>query len=130
MSVVRINAIEVPEGMGATLEERFAQRLGAVDQQPGFEGFELLRPTGEAETRYFVVTHWRSVEDFDAWVNSPSFGRGHASDDDAQGGGHPGAAAGGGHPGAAGGGHPAPVSTGSSLLEFDVVLKSSPGSTG
>ena len=44
MSVVRINAIEVPEGMGEMLEERFAKRLGAVDGQPGFEGFELLRP--------------------------------------------------------------------------------------
>ena len=55
MSVVRINAIEVPEGMGSMLEERFAARLGSVDQQPGFEGFELLRPTGDAESRYFVV---------------------------------------------------------------------------
>ena len=110
MSIVRINAIEVPEGMGATLEERFAQRLGSVDQQPGFEGFELLRPTGDAETRYFVMTHWRSVEDFDAWVSSQAFAHGHA-----------------GPPaGAHGGETPAPVATGSAVLEFDVVLSSIP----
>jgi heme-degrading monooxygenase HmoA len=45
MSVVKINAIAVPEGMGAELEKRFAARVGAVEKMPGFEGFELLRPT-------------------------------------------------------------------------------------
>ncbi len=130
MSIVRINAIEVPEGMGPVLEERFSARLGAVDGAPGFEGFELLRPTGDAESRYFVVTHWRSVEDFDAWVASDDFGRGHSGANDpaapGEGGGHPG----GGHPGGGhpGGGHPGggPVSTGSAILEFDVVLASKP----
>lgn len=110
MSVVRINAIEVPEGMGPALEERFAARLGAVDQSPGFEGFELLRPTGDEETRYFVVTHWRSAEDFDKWVASPSFGHGHAPPA-------------GGH----GGATPPPVASGSIVLSFDVVLSSTPG---
>lgn len=109
MSIVRINAIEVPEGMGPMLEERFSQRLGAVDQQPGFEGFELLRPTGSEESRYFVVTHWRSVEDFDAWVSSAAFGHGHQ-----------------GPPAGHGGETPPPVASGSAVLEFDVVLSSSP----
>lgn len=117
MSVVRINAIEVPAGMGPALEERFAQRLGAVDSQPGFEGFELLRPTGDAESRYFVVTHWRSAEDFDAWVSSPAFGHGHAGPPAGHGG-H------GGHGGSA----PAPVSSAATVLEFDVVLSSGPPS--
>jgi heme-degrading monooxygenase HmoA len=108
MSIVRINAIEVPEGMGEVLEQRFAARLGAVDQAPGFEGFELLRPTGEAETRYFVVTHWRSVADFDAWLASDDFGRGHSEGGSGHGGG--------------------PVASGSAVLEFDVVLSSQPGS--
>ena len=44
MSVVKINAIEVPEGAGAELEARFAARKHAVDGEPGFEGFQLLRP--------------------------------------------------------------------------------------
>lgn len=122
MSVVRINAIEVPEGMGPMLEERFAQRLGAVDQQPGFEGFELLRPTGSEETRYFVVTHWATAEAFDAWVSSPAFGQGHQGPPSGEGGGHGGAHGGHGH-----GGQAPPVASGSSVLEFDVVLSSSPG---
>jgi heme oxygenase (mycobilin-producing) len=105
MSVVRINAIEVPEGMGPMLEERFAKRLGAVDGQPGFEGFELLRPTGESEARYFVVTHWATKEDFDSWVASADFGKGHSGNEGQ-----------------------APVASGSALLEFDVVSSTSPGS--
>jgi heme-degrading monooxygenase HmoA len=51
MAVVKINAIEVPEGAGPELERRFANRLHAVDNQPGFISFELLRPVaGESRT--------------------------------------------------------------------------------
>ena len=59
MSIVKINAIEVPEGRGAELEARFSARAGEVEKMPGFEGFELLRPV-EGETRYFVYTRWES----------------------------------------------------------------------
>ena len=57
MSVVKINAIEVPEGSGPELEARFAARKHSVDGEPGFEGFQLLRPVA-GENRYFVVTTW------------------------------------------------------------------------
>ncbi|MPZ54412.1 MAG: antibiotic biosynthesis monooxygenase [Acidimicrobiia bacterium] len=97
MSVVRINAIEAPDGKGQVLEERFAQRAGAVDQAPGFEGFELLRPTDDSTT-YYVYTRWASEEDFNNWRESEGFGKGHTQHQE-QG----------------------PVGTGSSLLSFDVV---------
>ena len=74
--VVKINAIEVAEGRGPELEKRFAARAREVDNQPGFLGFELLRPI-EGETRYFVVTHWESDEAFQDWVKSAAFTRGH-----------------------------------------------------
>ena len=45
MTVVRINAITVPADSGDELARRFAARAGAVDNQDGFEGFELLKPT-------------------------------------------------------------------------------------
>lgn len=77
MPVVKINAIEVPEGRGPALEERFAKRAGEVESMPGFLGYELLRPV-EGETRYFVYTRWESEEHFRAWVESESFTRGHA----------------------------------------------------
>ena len=75
--VVKINAIQVAEGRGPELEERFAKRAAEVEQMPGFLGFELLRPT-EGEDRYFVYTRWESEEAFRAWVESPAFTRGHA----------------------------------------------------
>ncbi len=99
MSVVKINAISVPEGAGEELERRFAARLGAVEQMPGFEGFELLRPTA-GETRYFVYTRWATEEDFRNWLESQQFQHGHGGD---------------------GSSGRSPVGTGSALLEFEVV---------
>ena len=75
--VVKINAIEVAEGRGPELEERFAKRAAEVEGMPGFLGFELLRPA-KGETRYFVYTRWETEEDFRAWVESSAFTRGHA----------------------------------------------------
>tara|TARA_Y100001936_G_C16076389_1_gene674292 strand:+ start:1001 stop:1324 length:324 start_codon:yes stop_codon:yes gene_type:complete len=102
MSVVKINAIEVSEGRGGELEARFAARAGEVESMPGFEGFELLRPT-EGENRYFVYTRWESEEAFKAWVKSDAFKKGHrqASADRGE----------------------APVAHGSKLLAFEVVQK-------
>ena len=77
MSYVAINVLTVPPGAGATLEQRFAARQGAVDGAPGFEHFELLRPV-EGTEDYLVYTRWRSEADFVAWRSSQSFGQGHA----------------------------------------------------
>lgn len=96
MPVVKINAISVPAGAGPELEKRFAQRAHAVDNSPGFLGFQLLRPV-KGEDRYFVVTHWESDEAFQAWANGPAK-EAHAGE------------------------RANPVSTGASLLEFEVVL--------
>jgi len=76
MSVVRINAITVPSERAEELERRFAARAGEVAKSPGFEAFELLRPTDGRDT-YLVYTRWRSQEHFDAWVQSPAFEHGH-----------------------------------------------------
>ena len=69
--VVKINAIEVPADAGPELEKRFAHRAHAVDNQPGFLGFQLLRPV-KGENRYFVVTQWESEEAFQAWAQGPA----------------------------------------------------------
>jgi heme oxygenase (mycobilin-producing) len=76
MTVVKINAITVPPDGGDELARRFAARAGAVDNQDGFEGFELLRPTDD-RTTWLVVTRWRDDAAFQAWVSSPAFGHGH-----------------------------------------------------
>ena len=78
MSVIKINAITVPADSGDELALRFAARAGAVDDQDGFEGFELLRPT-DGRTVWLVVTRWRDEESFQAWMESSSFRRGHGA---------------------------------------------------
>jgi len=76
MTVIKINAITVPEGSGDELARRFAARAGAVDNQEGFEGFELLKPTDDRNV-WLVMTRWRDEAAFNAWVSSPAFAHGH-----------------------------------------------------
>jgi heme-degrading monooxygenase HmoA len=78
VTVVKINAITVAAGSGDELARRFAARAGAVDDQDGFEGFELFKPTDE-RTTWLVITRWRDEEAFKAWVTSPAFAHGHRS---------------------------------------------------
>jgi heme-degrading monooxygenase HmoA len=79
-TVIKINAITVPEGSGDELAKRFAARAGAVDNQEGFEGFELLKPTDDRH-EWLVITRWRDEDSFNAWVSSPAFAHGHAGAD-------------------------------------------------
>jgi heme oxygenase (mycobilin-producing) len=139
MSVVKINVLQVPEGRGEVLEQRFASRAGEVEKVDGFESFELLRPT-EGTDKYLVVTRWRDEEAFQAWLNSDAFQKGHARAGGAQedsgqdggghpghgegehgAGGHPGGHGGGGHPGGHGEGGPTPAASGSEVWGFEIV---------
>src|SRR5713226_9669617 len=97
MSVVRINAITVPGERAEELERRFATRAGEVGKSPGFEAFELLRPTDDRDV-YLVYTRWRSEDDFNAWVQSSAFQHGHRAHES-----------------------DGPVGTASELWSFDVV---------
>lgn len=114
MSIIKINAITVPEGKGEELEKRFAARQHAVDNAPGFEGFELLRPV-KGDDRYFVVTRWADEESYANWRDSDPHTRKPSEGDEH----HP-------QPGEHPGGRK-PVATGADLLEFEVVLGSYPG---
>lgn len=108
MTVIKINAITVPEGSGDELARRFAARAGAVDDQEGFEGFELLRPT-DGRAQWLVLTRWRDEASFAAWTASPAFAHGHAGAD---------------RPAPHGG----PVSVAAELWSYEVAGGSSPAS--
>ncbi len=101
---MKINAISVPEGAGAELEKRFAGRAGTVEGQPGFLGFQLLRPVA-GDTRYFVVTQWETEEAFAAWRDGDARAA-HATPE--------------------GEAPRKPVASGADLLEFEVVLDVKP----
>jgi heme-degrading monooxygenase HmoA len=85
VTIIKINAITVDPDSGDELARRFAKRAGAVDDQDGFEGFELLQPTDD-RTTWLVITRWRDEEAFNAWVSSPAFGAGHQSEAKPEGG--------------------------------------------
>ncbi len=116
ISVVKINALTVPEGMGPELEKRFAARAGLVEGSEGFEGFELLRPV-DGTDKYLVYTRWSSEEAFQAWTKSQAFAQGHAkAAADAQ----PGQGHGHGH------GHGGPAASGAELWGFEVIQRVEP----
>lgn len=125
MTVIKINAITVPADSGDELARRFAARAGAVDNQDGFEGFELLKPTDD-RTTWLVLTRWRDEAAFEAWVSSPAFAHGHRSasgQEGSQTGGEEGPGPSAGH------GHPAgPVGVHSELWSYEIA-GGSPGNS-
>jgi heme-degrading monooxygenase HmoA len=76
MAYVVMNVLTVPGGRGEVLEQRFANRAGMVENAPGFEHFELLRPV-EGTDQYLVYTRWSTKDDFEAWQSSRAFEAGH-----------------------------------------------------
>ncbi|MGI8458206.1 MAG: antibiotic biosynthesis monooxygenase family protein [Propionibacteriaceae bacterium] len=84
MTVIKINAITVPEDSGDELGQRFAARAGAVDGADGFESFELLQPADDRR-QWLVITRWRDEDAFQAWLGSESFTHGHRSAAERQG---------------------------------------------
>ncbi|MFD5143858.1 antibiotic biosynthesis monooxygenase family protein [Streptomyces sp. NPDC058401] len=121
MSIVKINALTVPDEQREVLEQRFASRAGSVESSDGFEWFELLRPV-EGTDQYLVYTRWRSEEDFQAWMEGPMKAA-HQGGGAAGGQGGPG----GGQAGPEGGAErPKPAATGSTVWSFEVVQQAAP----
>ena len=111
MTVVKINALEIPAQAGDELVQRFTARLDSLADVPGFEGFELLRPTGDGEPRWFVYTRWADQGSFEAWRDGDGARASHQEQ------------------ATGGGGESAPrrpLSTGATLLEFEVALRAGP----
>jgi heme-degrading monooxygenase HmoA len=113
MTVVKINALEIPPQAGDEIVKRFTARLDSLADVAGFEGFELLRPTGEAEQRWFVYTRWADQASYEAWRDGDGARASHAQ-------------------GAADGAEEQPrqpVSMGATLLEFEVTVSAGPSSS-
>ena len=116
MSIVKINALEIAPHAGDEIIKRFTARMNSLADVAGFEGFELLRPTGETETRWFVYTRWADDDSYAAWRDGDGAANAHArppaddtndDTDDANGAAPP----------------QQPVSMGATLLEFAVEVQ-------
>lgn len=105
MTVVKINALEIPPQAGPEIVKRFTARMDSLADVPGFEGFELLRPTGDAETRWFVYTRWADQAAYEGWRDGDGARNSHAQGPEAD-----------------GEAPKPPVSMGATLLEFEVEL--------
>jgi heme-degrading monooxygenase HmoA len=122
MTIIKINAITVPAEAGEEVARRFAARVGAVDNQEGFEGFELLRPTDD-RTTWLVVSRWRDEDSFNAWLQSPAFAHGHRG---VSSGGGEGEGAHGGHGGHGHGGGERPLALNAELWSYEIATSAGP----
>lgn len=115
MSIVKINALEIPPQAGDEIVNRFTARMDTLSEVPGFLGFELLRPTAaDTESRWFVYTRWADQASYEAWRDGDGARASHAEQ-----------SAGAGGQGEGGAPRP-PVSMGATLLEFEVALEKGP----
>jgi heme-degrading monooxygenase HmoA len=74
---VVMNRLPVNPDYAEQFEERFTNRAREVDKMPGFVRNQVLRPAN-SDDPYIVLTVWQSQDDFETWVNSESFRKGHA----------------------------------------------------
>lgn len=72
------NRVPVASGWEEEFEQRFRQRAGQIEKQPGFLRMQVLRPQSP-DTPYVVLTSWESEAAFRAWVGSEDFKAAHAN---------------------------------------------------
>jgi heme-degrading monooxygenase HmoA len=85
MLVVMVRIPVESDEKGESLANRFRNRAGLVDNQPGFMGFELLKGEGE----YVSMTRWADKASLDAWMQGQAHAQAHANIPGAMGGGSP-----------------------------------------
>jgi heme-degrading monooxygenase HmoA len=76
MSYVVANRVFVKQRYIQEFEQRFRDRSGQINQQPGFVLMEVLKPQSE-KTPYVVLTHWENEQAFQSWVGSEDFKLAH-----------------------------------------------------
>jgi len=72
------NRVPVAPGWEETFEERFRQRAGQIDKQPGFLRMQILKPVSD-DSPYVVLTTWQDNTSFEAWVGSEDFKLAHSN---------------------------------------------------
>ncbi|WP_260284568.1 antibiotic biosynthesis monooxygenase family protein [Peribacillus aracenensis] len=75
---VVMNNIPVSEEGRPVFEHRFKNRVGFIENEPGFVALRVLRPIN-SET-YVILTIWEKQTDFLHWKKSSSFQKAHISD--------------------------------------------------
>ncbi len=74
---VTVSGIAVPADGAAELERAMQDRLGLVDDEPGFGGLQVWRPARAADP-YRMVTWWHDEEAFRRYMRSAAHHTSHA----------------------------------------------------
>lgn len=72
------NRVFVADDWAEAFEQRFRNRVGEIDKQPGFVQMMVLQPAKEGAP-YVVQTQWQDKAAFDNWVGSDDFKKAHAN---------------------------------------------------
>lgn len=71
-----LNNIPVTEGGRELFEQRFQNRAGLIEQEPGFVAIRVLRPL-DSDT-YVILTMWENEDSFKNWQQSQAYEKAHA----------------------------------------------------
>jgi len=71
-----LNNIPVSEDGKELFEQRFRNRAGLIEQEPGFVAIRVLRPL-DSDT-YVILTMWENEESFTGWQQSQAYSKAHA----------------------------------------------------
>ena len=71
-----LNNIPVNEDGRELFEQRFRNRAGLIEQEPGFVAIRVLRPL-DSDT-YVILTMWENEESFTGWQQSQAYSKAHA----------------------------------------------------
>lgn len=72
------NRVYIAPGWEERFEQRFRDRAGQIENNPGFVRMQVLRPAGDNEP-YVVLTTWTDRAAFEQWVGSEDFRAAHAN---------------------------------------------------
>ncbi|MES9991537.1 MAG: antibiotic biosynthesis monooxygenase [Candidatus Thiodiazotropha sp.] len=72
------NRVPVAEGYQQMFEQRFRNRAGQIEKQPGFVRMQVLKPD-KPGLPYIVLTSWQDKASFEGWVGSDDFKTAHAN---------------------------------------------------
>lgn len=73
---VALSRFVVRNGMEEQVRLAFVGRPHGVDDAPGFQRMEVLRPEGKPE-EFWLMTWWSSPDHFDAWHHSHTYRESH-----------------------------------------------------
>lgn len=71
-----LNNIPVTEEGRELFEQRFRNRAGLIEEEPGFIAIRVLKPL-ETDT-YVILTMWKDEASFKGWQQSQAYNKAHA----------------------------------------------------